>query len=86
MSAILTFTKLLDLVAYIEYNISSYKGGANKLMKNKNNSKKTTLYLDLETKEYLKSYSLEVLKSGSISEAVRTIAKEHNDNTKKETK
>lgn len=55
-------------------------------MKNKNNSKKTTLYLDLETKEYLKSYSLEVLKSGSISEAVRTIAKEHNDNTKKETK
>ena len=46
-------------------------------MKSKRASKKTTLYLDEHTKDYLKSFSLEVLKSGSISEAVRTIAKEH---------
>ena len=52
-------------------------------MKSKNNSRKTTLYLDEDTKEYLKKYSLEVLKSGSISEAVRTIAREHEEtNTK----
>lgn len=55
-------------------------------MKSKGNNKKATLYLDEHTKQYLKTYSLEVLKSGSISEAVRTIAKEHEQEAKKSEK
>lgn len=39
--------------------------------------KKTTLYLDDKTKDTLKIISLEILKTGSISEAVRYIAKEY---------
>lgn len=51
-------------------------------MKSEKESKKTTLYLDKDTKDYLKAYSLEILKSGSISEAVRTIAREHEQESK----
>lgn len=51
-------------------------------MDNKKRSKKVTLYLDDKTRDYLKAYSLEVLKSGSISEAVRAIAREHEQNQK----
>jgi len=43
--------------------------------------RKVTLYLDTGSIDYLKKYSLEVLKSGSISEAVRTLAKEHEHRT-----
>jgi hypothetical protein len=53
-------------------------------MDNKKKSKKVTLYLDEKTKDYLKAYSLEVLKSGSISEAVRAIAREHEQNSKED--
>lgn len=40
-------------------------------------NKKTTLYLDDETRDIIKKISLDVLRSGSISEAVRYIAKEY---------
>ena len=46
-------------------------------MDKSNTKRKVTLYLDTGSIDYLKTYSLEVLKSGSISEAVRTLAKEH---------
>jgi len=42
--------------------------------------RKVTLYLDTGSIEYLKDYSLTVLKTGSISEAVRTLTKEHEQN------
>jgi hypothetical protein len=45
-----------------------------------NKKRKVTLYLDTGSIEYLKEYSLNVLKSGSISEAVRTLTKEHEQN------
>ena len=43
----------------------------------KQDKKKITLYLTVDVIEYLKQYSLDKLRSGSISEAVRVIAKEH---------
>ena len=46
-------------------------------MDKSNTKRKVTLYLDTGSIDYLKTYSLEVLKSGSISAAVRTLAKEH---------
>lgn len=41
------------------------------------NKKKVTLYLDTDTLAILKAYSLDVLRSGSLSEAVRVLAKEY---------
>lgn len=41
------------------------------------NKKKVTLYLDTDTLAILKAYSLDVLRTGSLSEAVRVLAKEY---------
>lgn len=46
-------------------------------MTDKTEKKKITLYLDIESIEYFKKFSLEELKSGSISEAIRFIAKDY---------
>jgi hypothetical protein len=47
------------------------------IMTDREQKKKITLYLDIESIEFFKKFSLEELKSGSISEAIRFIAKDY---------
>lgn len=47
-----------------------------------NQKKKVTLYLDTESIDYLKKFSLDILRTGSISESVRFLAKEHEQRNK----
>jgi len=49
---------------------------------NKSEKKKITLYLDTDSINYLKRYSLDILRTGSISEAVRVFCKEHEQRNK----
>jgi hypothetical protein len=47
------------------------------IMTDRHQKKKITLYLDIESIDFFKKFSLEELKSGSISEAIRFIAKDY---------
>ena len=64
------------------YNTTYYKGGQKRMEENKSEKKKITLYLDTDSINYLKRYSLDILRTGSISEAVRVFCKEHEQRNK----